>query len=94
MAFRQFTATNAAQQVTAYFKPRLAVTVRSLGAAQVFISHDRVDIVATGFPLNTGEFISFIERDGDDPTLAIYAQTAAGTADLRIHESYERIPKE
>lgn len=91
MPFAQFTATAVITQVAPYLEKRLGITIRSLGADPCFISNDRVNVLTQGFPLFTGEYLTLLERDGDDPAAALYATTAAGTADLRIIESYERI---
>ena len=88
MAFRQITAGIVAQCVVAHNLKRTALTVKNLGAARVFLSYDRTDIIAQGFPVDTGEVISLIEADGDDAKLALFAVTAAGTGDLRIQESF------
>ena len=94
MPFSQTTVGVAAIQIAPFNKLRLGITIRSLGVAQCFISNDRVNIAAQGFPIAIGEYLTLLERDGDDPAAALYAITAAGTADLRIIESYERIIKE
>jgi hypothetical protein len=88
MAFRQFLAGATVGQAVAYNAKRLAITIKNIGAAQVFIGQDSPDLAALGFPLSAGEYLSLIASDGDDPTMGLYAITAAGTADLRIQESF------
>lgn len=45
-------------------------------------------MTSIGFPLAVGQTITFSKELGDDPTLELSSQTLAGTADLRIIESF------
>jgi hypothetical protein len=94
MPFRQTTATTTAQQVVAYNSKRTALSIRVASGNPVYISNDITDVTGSGWPLASGDFISFLASDGDDATAAVYAQTAALTGDLRIQESYGGVPKE
>jgi hypothetical protein len=91
MPFRQWTATTTAQQVVAFNAKRSTIVIRNASGATVYISIDSTGVVTAGWPLAPGDFVGFIQRDGDDSAAAIYAQTAAATTDLRIQESYGEV---
>lgn len=86
--FRRATVGTDPVQIVAYQKDRTGVMIRNVGGAEVFISTDQVDIINQGWNIAVGEYVAFLRVDGDAPDLQIYAQTASGTAELRIVESY------
>ena len=79
-------------QIVAVNIKRTGVVFRNRGGAEVFISRDKTNIAVQGFPIPSGGFASFLELEGDDTVNAIYALTTAGTADIRINESFEPLP--
>lgn len=88
MVSRQFTASTTGNQAIAYHKGRKGWIIFNNGGSTVFISENQSNITSQGFPLAVGESIDYTEFEGDDPRIPIYAQTTAGTADLRIIETF------
>lgn len=55
-----------------------------------FVSQDRDGILTKGFPLRIGSSMVLTEEEGDEPHQALYAQVAAGTADIRVQTGEAR----
>lgn len=88
MGFRQFTVTTAEQSIAPFERRRSSIVLKNLGAARVFISHDRQNIATKGMALDVGDGMAFEVDKGDDTRFALYALTSAGTGDLRMAESF------
>jgi hypothetical protein len=86
--FFQKTVTTTTLQVIAYNKDRAGLLLKNLSGSAAYISSDSNAITTNGYRLDVGEFLSFIKVDGDMSETQIYAATSAGTADLRIVESF------
>ena len=89
MAFRALVVAGAGVQIAAFQPLRTAITIKNLGPARCFIGQDLPDLAVQGFALDTGEYLSLIASDGDDPRTGLYAITAGLNADLRIEESFQ-----
>jgi hypothetical protein len=89
MAYRQVTVGTTPTLIAAYNPKRDVLVIRNYAGATCFIHDSQVDITAKGFPLAEGEVVSFLEKDGDEPSVELWGQTVAGTADLRIYESFK-----
>lgn len=90
MAFRPEAATTAVSQIAPLNPLRLSLVVFNNGTATVFIDNDQANITGRGIPIAANEHVSLTVDEGDEPELALFAQTAAGTADLRIKEGFLR----
>lgn len=78
-------------QIVPYNKQRTGILIRNTGPATAFLSNDQTDLLDTGYPLASGEFVAFLSADGDVPELQLYAVTAAAAADLRIVETFGEV---
>ena len=89
--FRQATVGTDVVQIVPYKEGRSGLLVRNYSGSQVFISTDSSSLLATGYPVNVGEFLNLLNSEGDAAELQVYAQCASGTADIRIVESYGEV---
>jgi hypothetical protein len=89
MPFRAITVTENVTRIVSYDVRRRALTIANDAGAKIFLSHNRVNILEEGFPLDVGEKISFSKERGDDTELELNAQAPAGlSADVRIYEAF------
>jgi len=88
MAYRQLTATTTKAELLPANAKRTAVTIKNFSGSTVFIDQDQSDVTGKGFPLAVGDFLTLTLALGDEPYDALYCQTLALTADLRIEESF------
>lgn len=88
MAFRTVTVGTTLTEILPFNPKRTAYTIKNYVGGTVFVSNDQTNIVAQGFPLAVGDFISMILAWGDEPADQLYAQMSAGSTDLRIEESF------
>ena len=91
MPFRQVTVSTTPTQIAPYNPKRSTIVIRNVAGAVCYISDSEVAIVTKGFPLNVGEALSLVRRDGDQPEYALWGQTAADTADLRVIEQFGEV---
>jgi hypothetical protein len=92
MAARAVPVSTTIIQVAAFNLRRTALVIKNNGGGTAYFSNDRVDLTAQGFPLSSGEFLSFQLSDFDEPQLAIYGQALAGTVDIRVWELFGHFP--
>jgi hypothetical protein len=87
---RTVTVTSAVTEIADYNPQRVAFALQNNGTVRVFVSHDAVNVLAQGWPVDPGVMLSFSVADGDQPWLQYFAQTASGSAELRIYEGFSR----
>lgn len=75
-------------------RKRKSWIITNASGSTVFISENQSNVTADGTPLAVGESMDAYLIFGDDPTLALYAQTVVGTADLRIIEGFGEVKGE
>jgi hypothetical protein len=90
MPMRSATVTTAVTEIADYNPQRVAFALQNNGTVRVFVSHDAVNILQQGWPVDPGVMLSFSVADGDQPWLQFFAQTASGSAELRIYEGFSR----
>lgn len=87
--FVAFAATNLSQQIMADNPRRKGWTIKNISGGIVYVANDLRFTVNIGFPLDPGEFLTFLDMEGDPVEMAVYVQTAAPTVLLRYHEAFE-----
>lgn len=60
-------------------KGRITITLRNIGANDVYLSYQGGVTSANGFPLLAGETLQFRKIDGDDTESALYAIGSGAT---------------
>lgn len=88
MAFRQVTVSGTARQIVPYHSGRTSLVILNNGTGNIFISQDPQEIDTRGFLMLPGVTIGLSVADGDEPQLAVHAQSAGGSEDVRIVEQY------
>lgn len=102
MGMRSVTVGSTPTPVAPFNPRRTSLAVFNNGAADVFLSQDGANITTQGFPLPVDTGLVFERREtvfvedgqqvirqaGDEPELALFAQVAAGTENLRIVEQF------
>lgn len=88
MAFFSRTVGTTEIQLTPYNPRRKSLVIFNNGSLTVFISQDPANIAAQGFPLTPGGSAAFVDIEGDEPELAIYAVSTGVGQDMRIVEGY------
>ena len=91
MAFRPVTVTTSATQLASYNAKRKSLSIFNASTTTtVFISHDRANVVANGFPLVAQAAVSLVDVEGDEPELELVGQVSAGSVDVRVQEGFVR----
>ncbi len=89
MAFRPVTVDTTPTQIAAWNPRRKSLSIfNNSTTVTVFLSHDRANVVARGFPLVPQAAVSLVDVEGDDPELELVGQVSAGTADVRVQEGF------
>jgi len=91
MPFRQVTVGTTVTNIVPYNEKRSTIIIRNVSGSTCYIHDSQVDVISKGFPLDVGDVLSLIKKDGDQPEYALYGQTSTGTADLRIIEQYGEV---
>jgi hypothetical protein len=76
------------RELAAYNPKRVGIVIFNNGTGRIYISENPANIIDTGFPLENGASFSLLKVDGDDPTVALWAQAESGTQDIRVAESW------
>jgi hypothetical protein len=90
MPMRAVTVTTSVTEIADYNPQRVAFALQNNGTVRVFVSHDPINVLTQGWPVDPGVMLSFSVADGDQPWLRFFAQTATGTAELRIYEGFSK----
>jgi hypothetical protein len=89
MAYRKVTVGTVPTPIAAYNPKRDILVLRNYSGSLCFIHDSEANITAEGFPLDVGGIVSFLEKDGDEPSVELWGQTESGTADVRVYESFK-----
>jgi len=76
------------KRIVDYSRKRTVVMIYNNSSEVVYIGTGEGLTTQNGFPIVPNQGAVFAREFGDDPTLAYYAVTASGTADLRIWEGF------
>jgi len=88
MAYRRVIVGTAPTLIAPYNPKRDVLVIRNYSGSTCFIHDSQTDITTQGFPLAESEVVSFLEKDGDEPSVEVWGQTLSGTADIRVYESF------
>lgn len=87
MPFRAVTVTPGGVELAGWNPRRRSLSLAVNTGGPINFSHDRANILASGLPLTTGQVVTLTREEGDEPELPVYADIAAGSADVRVQES-------
>jgi len=89
MAFRSVTVVTTPTQLASYNARRKSLSVfNNSTTTTIFLSNDRANVVANGFPLVAQAAVSLVDIEGDEPELELVGQVSAGSADVRVQEGF------
>ena len=75
-------------RVVDYSKNRTVVMIYNNSSQIVYLGTGSGVSTSDGFPLSPYQGAVFAMEFGDDPSIAYYAVTGSGTADIRVWEGY------
>jgi len=90
-SFRRQEVSSETIQIVPYNEARTTLLIRVESGGPCYISNDPKDVQTKGYPLNTGEYISFLRRDGDIPEFELFAVSPTATTVLKIIEGYGEV---
>lgn len=88
MGYRQVTVNTSVLEIVPFNKSRTGIVIQNFSGSTVYISDNATDGATKGFPVAVGQALSGALYKEDEPADALYAVVSAGTADLRIAESF------
>lgn len=89
ISFFSFTADTQVRQLVPYNDKRTNLLIRNESGDTVYINTDEKEVLTKGYPLYVGDFIIFVQKDGDVTNMAIYVRALHTTANLRVIEEFE-----
>jgi hypothetical protein len=91
VSFRRQEVSTSVVQIVPYNEARTTLLIRVESGGPCFISNDPMDVQTKGYPLYSGEYISFLRRDGDIPEFELFAVSPTTTTVLKIIEGYGEV---
>jgi hypothetical protein len=91
VSFRRQEVDTSVIQIVPYNEKRTTLLIRVESGGPCYISNDPTDVQTKGYPLYTGEYISFLKRDGDIPEFELFAVSPGGITVLKIIEGYGEV---
>lgn len=67
---------------------RSNLAIWNFGTDTIFVSVDRINVAAEGWPILINTGLSYVWVDGDDSEEALYAVANSGTQDIRVIEQF------
>jgi|YNPMSStandDraft_1061717.scaffolds.fasta_scaffold30139_3 hypothetical protein len=91
VSFRRQEVSSEVIQIVPYNEVRTTLLIRVESGGPCYVSNDSKDVQDKGYPLNTGEYISFLRRDGDIPEFELFGVAPTTPAVLKIIEGYGEV---
>ena len=92
MPTRPVTVGTTATPVFVHNNRRTAWSLANEDTATIFVSEDETNVLAGGYPILAGGALDNLRALGGEPQNVLFAISAAGSADLRVLESFGELP--